>query len=356
MDTMLPASSADAEIMGGRDMSGHDGWESGMKAVWYDRTGPAREVLQYGDLPDPRAERGQALIRVRASGVNPSDAGMRGGGYARMAYPRVVPNSDGAGVVEAVGPGVDPGWVGRRVWFYNGQRNGRAFGSAAELIELDTDLLRELPDAVSFAEGATLGIPAMTAHRALFMAGPVQGRVVLVTGGAGAVGHYAVQLAKWAGASVIATVSTEEKAARARAGGADVVVNYRTEDVAARVAEATGGTGVDHVVDVDFGGNLATTLKCVRMNGSIAYYATRGDPTPSFAVGAAMRLNLTIGGVYLPVSPHEARRRAQDDITRWIATGKRMLSVAGRFPLADCAAAHEAVEAGGKVGTVVVEP
>src|SRR5690242_2442923 len=134
-----------------------------MKAVWYDRNGPAREVLQSGELPDPVPERGQALVRVRASGVNPSDVGLRGGGIAPMPYPRVIPNSDGAGVVEEVGPGVDATWVGKRVWFYNGQRNGRAFGSAAELIELDTDLLMELPDEVSFAEGATLGIPCMTA-------------------------------------------------------------------------------------------------------------------------------------------------------------------------------------------------
>lgn len=326
-----------------------------MRAIWYDRTGPAREVLQFGERPTPVAGRGQALIRIRASGINPSDVGMRGGAAGAMAYPRITPNSDGAGVVEAVGPGVSPVWVGKRVWFYNGQRNGRAFGSAAEYIELDTDLLRELPDTVSFAEGATLGIPCMTAHRALFLAGPVQGRTVLVAGGAGAVGHYAVQLAKWAGASVIATASSPDKAERARAGGADHVIDYRREDVAARVNEITAGEGVHHVVDVDFGGNVAATLACVRQNGSIAYYATRGDPAPQVPMGAAMRLNLRIHAVYLPVSPHEARRRAQDDITRWIATGPRQLSVAARFPLADCAAAHEAVEAGTKVGTVVLE-
>ncbi|WP_374571429.1 NADPH:quinone reductase [Phenylobacterium sp.] len=326
-----------------------------MRAIWYDRTGPARQVLEFGERPTPVAGHGQALIRVRASGINPSDVGMRGGGVGPMAYPRITPNSDGAGVVEAVGPGVAQAWVGKRVWFYNGQRNGRAFGSAAEYIELDVDLLRELPDEVSFAEGATLGIPCMTAHRALFLAGPVQGLTVLVTGGAGAVGHYAVQLAKWAGATVIATVSGPEKAARALAGGADHVIDYRREDVAARVMALTGGQGVHHVVDVDFGGNIAATLACVRQNGSIAYYATRGDPTPQVPMLAAMRLNLRIHAVYLPVSPHEARRRAQDDITRWIATGGRQLSVAARFPLAECAAAHEAVEAGTKVGTVVLE-
>lgn len=327
-----------------------------MRAIWYDRTGPARDVLQFGELPTPTPGHGQALVRIRASGINPSDVGMRGGGAGPMAYPRITPNSDGAGVVEAVGPGVAASWVGKRVWFYNGQRNGRAFGSAAEFIELDTDLLTELPDDVSFAEGATLGIPCMTAHRALFLAGPVQGRIVLVTGGAGAVGHYAVQLAKWAGATVIATASSPDKLERALAGGADHVIDYRREDVAARVRDLTGGAGVHHVVDVDFGGNLAVTLASLRMNGSLAYYASKGGQTPVVPAGEVMRLNLLIQGVYLPVSPHAARKRAQEDITRWISTGDRILSVAGRFPLEDCAAAHELVESGTKVGTVVVEP
>lgn len=327
-----------------------------MRAIWYDRTGPAREVLQFGELPTPAPGHGQALVRIRASGVNPSDVGMRGGAMGAMAYPRITPNSDGAGVVEAVGPGVAAAWVGKRVWFYNGQRNGRAFGSAAEYIELDTDLLTELPDTVTFAEGATLGIPCMTAHRALFLAGPVQGRTVLVTGGAGAVGHYAVQLAKWAGATVIATASSPDKLERARGGGADHVIDYRREDVAARVRELTDGAGVHHVVDVDFGGNLAANLASLRMNGSLAYYASKGGQTPVVPAGEVMRLNLLIQGVYLPVSPHAARKRAQEDITRWIGTGDRLLSVAGRFPLDDCAGAHELVESGTKVGTAVVEP
>ena len=325
-----------------------------MKAVWYDRQGPAREVLQYGDFPTPTPGRGEALIRVHASGVNPSDAGMRRGGTGPMAYPRIVPHSDGAGVVEAVGPGASNRLIGQRVWFYNGQRNGRAFGSGAEYIELDTDLISPLPDAVSFAEGATLGIPGMTAHVALFLAGPVQGKTVLVTGGAGAVGHYAVQLAHWAGASVIATVSSQAKAERARAGGADVTINYKTEDVAAAIAAATDGQGVDHVVDVDFGGNLGVTLGALKPHGTIAFYATRGDPAPKLAAGEMTRKNAHAAGVLLPTSPHEQRRRAQADISRWIATGKRMLSVASAHPLADAAAAHEAVERGDKVGTVVV--
>ena len=328
-----------------------------MRAVWYDRTGPAREVLQLGEHPTRQAGHGQVLIAVKASGVNPSDVGMRvGASGAPMAYPKIIPHSDGAGVVEAVGPGVSASWIGRRVWFYNGQRNGRAFGAAAEYIELDVDLIRPLPDEVSFAEGATLGIPCMTAHRALFLPGPIQGRTVLVTGGAGAVGYYAVQLAKWAGATVIATVSNADKAERARAGGADHTIDYRREDVAARVRDLTGGQGVHHVVEVDFGGNAASTLASVSLNGSVAYYATKGAREPVIPAGVLMGLNLSIHGVYLPVSPHEARRRAQADITAWIGTGQAILSVAGTYALEDCAAAHEAVEAGTKVGTVVVEP
>jgi NADPH2:quinone reductase len=213
-----------------------------------------------------------------------------------------------------------------------------------------------LPDHVSFAAGATLGIPCMTAHRCVFVAGPVQGRRVLVTGGAGAVGHYAVQLAKWAGATVFATVSSDEKAARARAGGADHVIDYRKQDVAAEIARLTGGLGVDHVVEVEFGGNLASTLPCVRDNGSIATYASVAERTPRVPIPDLMRRNLSLHAMYLPGAPLEARRRAQSDITAWIDSGERILAVAGTFPLADTAAAHEAVERGGKTGTVVVEP
>ena len=327
-----------------------------MRAIWYDRQGPAREVLVAGELPTPVPERGEGLVRLMASGVNPSDTYMRGGTSGPMAYPRVVTQSDGAGVVEAVGSGVPTSWVGQRVWLYNGQRNGRWMVTAAEFIALDADLLTPLPDHVSFAEGATLGIPCMTAHRCVFLGGPVQGRTLLVTGGAGAVGHYAVQLATWGGARVIATVSSTGKAERARAGGADAVIDYRREDVAARVAELTGGAGVDHVVEVDFGGNLAATLTSVRANGSIAVYATSGNRTPVVPVRELMGKNIAVHAMSLPGSPHEARRRAQSDIAAWLRGGPRILSVAAEFPLAETAAAHETVEAGGKVGTVVVRP
>ena len=327
-----------------------------MRAIWYDRQGPAAEVLTVGELLTPEAGLGELRVRLHASGVNPSDCNRRGGSYNAMEYPRIVPNSDGAGVVDQVGPGVDKTWLGRRVWLYNGQRNGRWMGTAAEYIALSADLVTLLPDNVSFAQGATLGIPCMTAHRCLFIAGPVQGRVVLVTGAAGAVGNYAVQLAKWAGATVIATVSSPVKAERARAAGADHVINYRDEDVAARLLEVTGGAGVDHVVEVDFGGNMHAVLPGLRDGASIAIYATNGNRTPQVPIHTLMFRNISLYPMILPTSPLEARRRAQSDIARWTATGDRILSVAATFPLHETAAAHAAVERGDKVGTVIVEP
>src|SRR5437764_510019 len=266
-----------------------------MRAVWYDRQGAADDVLVCGELPTPEAGTGEVRVRLEASGVNPSDT-YRRRGPPGMEYPRVVTNSDGAGVVDQVGPGVSRHWLDKRVWLYNGQRNGRWMGTAAEHIALSVDLVTELPDHVSFAERATLGVPAMTA--------------LLVTGGAGAVGHYAVQLATWAGARVIATVSSAEKAERARAGGAAHVINYRQEDVAARVLDITGGVGVDHIAEVDFGGNLATALKCVRVNGSIMIYATNGDREPKVPVRDLMQKNLAVYAMSLAGVPHSDRRRA----------------------------------------------
>src|SRR5580698_1635533 len=304
-----------------------------MRAVWYDRQGPANEVLTFGELPTPEPGNYEVRVKLEAAGVNPSDTYRRRGPVPAMEYPRVITCSDGAGVVDLVGPMVPQSWVGKRVWLYNGQRNGRWMGTAAEYIALNVDLVTELPAHVSFAEGATLGVPCMTAHRCVFVAGPVQGRALLITGGAGAVGHYAVQLAKWAGATVIATASSPEKAERARQGGADYVIDYRREDVVARVMEITGGAGVDHVVDVDFGGNMAATLGAVRANGSIAVYASNGDRTPAVPIRELMQKNVALHAMSLPGSPHAARQRAQSDIARFVAVPGRVLSVAARFPL-----------------------
>src|SRR3978361_2219987 len=187
-----------------------------MKAVWYERTGAAPTVLTVGEMPTPLADPGEVRVRLEASGVNPADVGRRAGSYRGLEFPRVIPNSDGAGIVDQRGTGVTRLQLGQRVWLYNGQRNGRAFGTAAEYITLAEHLVTPLPDNLSFAAGATLGIPGMTAWCCLHCDGPIAGQTVLVTGGAGAVGHYAVQFAKWGGAKGIATVRSAAKAEQAR--------------------------------------------------------------------------------------------------------------------------------------------
>ena len=326
-----------------------------MRAVFYDRQGPAAEVLRPGDLPRPEPEPGEVRVRLLASGVNPADCKRRAGQGYGMEFPRVVPNSDGAGVVDALGPGADGAPPGSRVWLYNAQR-GRPFGTAAEFTCVPADCVSPLPDDVPFEAGACLGIPAMTAHRCLFADGPLTGLNVLVTGGGGAVGNYAVQLARWGGAAlVLATARAGWQAEDARAAGAHVVID-RGEDVAARVREATDGRGVDRVVEVDFGGNAAVWSAVLANNGVVAAYASGGDPAPSVAFSALMRRNITVRTVMLNNAPLAARRRAQADIVAWLREAPRLHRIAGRFPLAETAAAHAAVEAGGKRGTVVVLP
>jgi NADPH2:quinone reductase len=306
-------------------------------------------------MATPVAGPGEVRIRLEASGVNPADVGRRGGSYRAMDYPRVIPNSDGAGFIDQVGDGVTRFKIGDRVWLFNGQRNGRAFGTAAEYIALDEQLVTPLRDNLTFAEGATLGIPAMTAWCSLFADGPIVGKTVLVTGGAGAVGHYAVQLAKWGGAQVIATVSSAMKGEQARRAGADLVINYRDEDVGAKAMAFTGGSGVDRVVDVDFGGNIATTLKLMAMNSTIAVYATNGNRTPTVPMRELMEKCITLRSLVLFALPPALLAAAQADISKWLAAAPRIHHVAAQFALSDTAQAHVAVEKGDKLGTVVVD-
>jgi NADPH2:quinone reductase len=326
-----------------------------VKAVWYERTGAAPDVLTFGEMPTPVAGPGEVRVRLEASGVNPSDAARRAGSFRAMEYPRVITNSDGAGIVDQVGDGVTRLAVGQRVWLFNGQRNGRAFGTAAEYIALADYLVTPLPDDVSFAAGATLGIPCMTAWCCLLGNGSVAGQTVLVTGGAGAVGHYAVQLAKADGARVIATVSSATKDMEARLAGADLVINYKTEDVVAKALAFTDGRGVDRVVDVDFGGNMATTLKLMAVNSTIAVYATNGNRNPVLPVRELMEKCIALRALVLPALPPPLHAAAQADISRWLATGPRIHNIAAQFPLAETAQAHMAVEKGDKIGTVVVD-
>jgi NADPH2:quinone reductase len=324
-----------------------------MRAAWYERTGTAADVLKHGDLPIPEPGPGEVRLRVMASGLNPTDVKSRGGSRA-MPAPRVVPHQDGAGVIDKVGPGVPASRVGERVWVYIVQWQ-RAWGTAAEYTVVPARLAVRLPGNTSFAEGACLGIPAITAHRCLFADGPIAGQTVLVTGGAGAVGHYAVQLAKWAGARVIATVSSKEKAALATAAGADHAVNYRTGDAAKEVLELTGGVGVDRVVDVDFGGNLGVSVKVLKVNGVIATYASMGEPEPKLPFYALMAKNATMRPVLIYTMPERAQDEGAADVLRLCEAGRLLHVIGARFPLERIVEAHEAQESGKVMGNIVVE-
>ena len=326
-----------------------------MKAVWYERQGPAHEVLIYGEQTTPTPAAGEVRVRLHASAVNPADANRRAGrGYA-MEFPLIIPNSDGAGVIDAVGTGVDEARIGERVWLYFGQR-GRALGTAGEHICLDAALTLPLPAHVSFAEGACLGIPAMTAHNAVLGDGPVAGLAVLVTGGAGAVGHYAVQIAKWAGARVIATVSSPAKAAHAARAGADVVIDYSRGDTAERVLAASDGRGVDRIVDVDAGGNMAQWLRAAAPGAVCVAYATGRVAEPALPIGQLLRKCLTLRGIYIPGLTPAQRRAAQHGVQRFIGeVATAIHTVDSVHALARTAEAHEKVESKTKLGTVIVD-
>jgi NADPH2:quinone reductase len=324
-----------------------------MKAVWYERFGPADEVLVHGDMADPAPGPGEVLVRVRASGVNPSDVKLRAGARpgATMSHPRIVPHSDGAGTIEAVGAGVDPARIGDRVWLWNAGWE-RAFGTAADYVALPSDQAVPLPEGTSFAEGACLGIPAMTAWYAVLGDGPVAGRTLLVTGGAGTVGRYAVQMARAAGARVIATVSSEQKA---RHSTAEDWLNYRETDVAEAVLEMTGGAGVDRVVDVDFGANQAANLALVKPGGTIAAYASAAEMAPALRFYPFMFRDVRLHMLIVYRLTGEARRAGERQLGQWLEAGVLSHAVVPGGGLEDCAAAHDRVASGDKLGTVVLE-
>ena len=330
-----------------------------MQAVWYEEKGSI-EVLQMGEIPIPEVGAGEVLVRVHASGVNPSDTKMRGGwgGNLAMQFPRVIPHNDGAGVIERVGTGVSTDRIGDRVWIYEAQV-GRPFGTAAEYVVIPSQQAASLPANTSFVEAACLGVPAMTAHRAVFASGAVAGKTILVTGGAGAVGYYAVQLAKWGGATVIATVSRPAQAKLAQAAGADYVLDYKTEDVVARIQEITGVTrGIDRVVDVDFEANLPISEAVLKSNGSIATYSSSGgSPTahPSIPFFSLLFNNITIQIVFVYMMPETAKQDAIRDINVALCSNALKHNIARLCSLTEVAAAHEAQDSGQSIGKVIIE-
>lgn len=323
-----------------------------MRAAIYERSGAAREVLRVVDLPDPAPAPGEVLVRVHASGVNPSDVKKRA--TAPLQYARIIPHSDGAGVIEAVGAGVSPGRVGERVWLWNAQWS-RADGTAATLVALPQAQAVALPQALSFEQGATFGIPLQTALAALLPFDELAGAWVLVQGGTGAVGRFAIQAAKRFGARVIATAGSPEKAALALAAGADHAVDHRDPGLVAQVRALTAGAGVDRIVEVEFGLNAAADAELLRAaHGTVAVYGSAKEPLAQLEVRRLLFKNATVR--FLLVYELTARDRAAvlEAIAR-LGPGLQA-DVAGRYPLARIAEAHEAQESGRVVGNIVVLP
>ena len=321
-----------------------------MRAALYTGMGEAAEVFRVEEVDRPEPGPGEVLVRVHASGVNPTDYKARSGAVPRPIDDFQIPHHDGAGVIEAVGAGVDPGRVGERVWLWL-VAAGRRWGTAAEWTVVPAGQASPLPDGASFELGASLGVPAMTAHYCLFADGPLTGQTVLVAGGAGAVGHFAIELAKRTGARVITTVSSPDKAALAEKAGADLVVNYRSPDAADQV-RAFGR--VDRVVEVALGANLELDLAVTGPHATIVAYAAE-PANPVLPVRACMTANLVLRFVLLYGVPMAALEQAAADITAALAAGDLTGLPVHKFALADNAAAHQAAE-GGAVGKVIFTP
>ena len=326
-----------------------------MRAAWYERQGPPSEALVVGEMTPPEPRAGEVRIRVEVSGVNPGDVKKRQDTFGLgMPYPRVIPHSDGAGVIDAVGPGAPASRVGERVWCF-GAQSYRPFGTAAELVAVPNEQAVALPDGVSFEQGACLGIPGITAHRAVHVGGPLAGRTVLVQGGAGAVGQCALGLARQAGALAIATVRSERDEAVARRAGAHHVL--RTDGVSANEIvdriRAHASEGMDHIVEVAFNSNIAVDEMLLRLGGSIATYST-GAPEPTIPFWPLVFKNVRLFFLGSDDFPAEAKSAAASGLNEILQAGWPGFDIEARFPLESIAEAHEAVEGRRVSGRVVV--
>jgi NADPH2:quinone reductase len=326
-----------------------------MKCVWYNSFGKAREVLVYGEQEITEPGYMEVRVRLFASAVNPSDVKKRSGASpALLAQGFVIPNSDGAGIIDAIGEGVEAQRMGERVWVYNGQ-HGRRMGTAAEYITLPQEQAVLLPGEADFQTGACMGIPAMTAHRCVMADEPIQDRLVLVTGGAGRVGYYAIQWAKLYGAKVIATAGSALSRKHCEDAGADFVTGHPSQADCRAILEYTGGRKVDRIVDGNFGANLPFLLDIIGKNGVIASYASSTVTEPVFPFYRMMYLDVTLRTVIVYDMPWQAKQRAIEDITRMLGNNALKHRVAQIYPLSETILAHEAIERSDQHGCVVLE-
>ncbi len=323
-----------------------------MRAAFYERNGAAREVLKRGEVDTPRPGPGEVRVKLAASGVNPSDVKARIGSTRKIAFPRVIPHSDGAGTIDMVGDGVPSARMGERVWVWNAQWL-RAFGTCADHVTLPAEMAVRLPDQTSFEAGACLGIPAMTAYHAVAVAEAKPGMTLLISGGAGAVGHYAIQFAKSAGATVITTISSPEKAKLAKTAGADHTIDYKRDNVGERVMALTGKNGVDAVIELDISTNAKLMPQVLRPRGTVVVYGT-GAPEAEVPLFFFLRNAIALKFIYVYELTAAERAAALTVISRALEAGTQLNNVAATFPFADIVAAHEAVEQGKVLGNVVV--
>lgn len=325
-----------------------------MRAAWFETFGAAADCLILGDQPRPDPARGEVLVQIKTSAVNPSDVKKRAGAAANLLdQGLVIPHSDGAGIIVAVGEAVSAQRVGERVWVYQAQY-GRRFGTAAEYLAIDESRAATLPDNSSFEIGACLGIPLMTAHRCVFADGKVEGKSILVTGGAGRVGYYAIQWAARAGARVIASASNQADREICLAAGASAVVNHREHNWAEQALAANLGEKIDRVIDVEFGANLPEVLKLIKTSGVIASYSSTQLREPQLPFMQMMFLDLTIRLVLVYAMPESAKQTAIVDINEALRQNSLQHRIAHRLGLDEVARAHELIEQGGFGGCVII--
>jgi NADPH2:quinone reductase len=325
-----------------------------MRAAWFEEFGAARDVLNVGELDTPEAGPGEVLVRIHTSGINPSDVKKRAGSFPDLLDDGlVIPNSDGAGIIEAVGEGVDKSRIGERVWVFQAQY-ARRFGTAAEYVAISSNCAPRLSTNAGFDIGACLGIPVMTAHRAVFADGDVEDQTILVTGGAGRVGHYAVQWASRAGATVIATASNPDDVEACRSAGAQHVINHRDDGFAASVLEASGGEPIDRVVDVEFGANLPVSIEVLKTGGTIATYASVQVPEPKLPFFQMMYKDLTVRMIIVYAMPVTAKDHAIADINKALADDWLQHRIAESLPLDEIAKGNEIVEQAKCRGAVIL--
>ena len=324
-----------------------------MKAAWYEKIGAAAEVLQVGEIENPQPNEGEVLVELKTSGVNPSDVKTRAGARGELQFPKIIPHSDGGGIITQVGQGVDQGRIGERVWIWNGAF-GRAHGTCAEMIALPSDQAVSLPDETSFEAAACLGIPASTAYYGMLCDGSVENQTVLVTGGAGAVGYYGIQLAKWSGATVITTVSGDEKAKVASDAGADLIINYREEDVVSTIKDFTNDEGVDRILEVEFGGNLSVSEEVIKPNGTVAAYGSVAVMEPSLPFYNLMFKGVKLNTYLIYIVSESDRSMIVNGLNEAMNDGALNHIIAESYALDDIINAHQSMESNQVIGNIVI--